>query len=94
MERNEENEGQVKDISKFFSLNEQEPRAGFKRKDVFSRKIMDFECWQDIRKEMTFEGQDMALKFWRVNEGEIEMGISSSERQIHFLLLSPMQLLS
>lgn len=44
MERNEENEGQVKDISKFFSLNEQEPRAGFKRKDVFSRKIMDFEC--------------------------------------------------
>lgn len=44
MERNEENEGQVKDISKFFSLNAQEPRAGFERKDVFSRKIMDFEC--------------------------------------------------
>lgn len=34
-----------------------------KKKNLFHWKIIDFECWQDFRTEMTFKGQDTALKF-------------------------------
>lgn len=65
MPRNEEKERQAKDTSKVFTLNKGELRVSSerKKKNLFHWKIIDFECWQDFRTEMTFKGQDTALKF-------------------------------
>ena len=59
-------------------MNEKQKLA-LKEKMYFIERI-DLESWQDIRKEITCKGQDMALKFWRASEGEMEVRIFSWER--------------
>lgn len=80
IERNEKKD-KPKIFQSFSIWRNENQELVLKEKSGFHWKRIDFECFQDMRKDMMWKWQDMTLKLWKSSEGEIELGIFSWERE-------------